>query len=280
MITNILCSIMLFAGVGSVAPADTTPNAQEQTVLRTDSISRAPSDEHCSVELTIDFPTEGPQPLVDSLRSYIGNEMKSFYMARLDDDGQPRAATYTGSLADGKALVDFHAEHILADMKEMYQAYKDSDSDAADLYMVDQSSIRKTSENDSIVTYESGCYQFEGGAHGLYWLEGATFSKKDGQRIKIELDPFMVEEMQPLLSAGLEQYLKDNGAETTVEELMNGGLFMSDGLVPLPSTEPYLTADGVKFIYQEYEIGPYAIGVPTFTIPLDKLTPYLAKDEQ
>lgn len=278
MIANILCSILLMTGTPTFATAGTTATNIQDSVI-TDSISRAPSDKQCSVELVIDYPEKGAQPLTDSLRSYINREAQSFYMARLDGDGMPRSAEYKGQLNDGKALVDFYAESILKDMQDMYHEFVDT-TGAKDLYLMNQSSIRKTSENDSIVTFEASSYQFEGGAHGQYWLEGATFRKSDGTRVEIRLDPFTVNDMQPLLRAGLEQYLQDNGAETTVEELMKGGIFMSDGIIPLPSSEPYLTADGVKFVYQEYEIGPYAIGLPTFTIPLDKLTPYLSKEEK
>lgn len=264
MIANLICGILLMAG------ADT---------LATDSISRAPSDEHCSVELSVDFPTAGPQQLVDSVRTYIADEMKSFYAARLDGDGEPRPATYTGDINDGKALVDFHSEHILSDLQDAYSTFT-AQGGAKDVYMTVQSSIRKSSENDSIVTYESGCYQFEGGAHGLYWLEGTTFRKSDGSRIVIDLDPFQVDDMQPLLREGLKQYLSDNGSSMTVDELVNGGTYMSDGQIPLPSSNPYLTANGVKFVYQEYEIGPYALGTPTFTIPLEKIKPFISHDEQ
>lgn len=263
MIASLICSIMLIAGTDT---------------LVTDSISRAPSDQNCSVELTVDFPTAGPEALVDSIQSYIATEMKSFYMARLDGDGEPHAANYTGDIKDGKALVDFHAEHILADMQDIYRSFT-SDS-GVQTYMTDQGTIRKSSENDSIVTYESGCYQFEGGAHGLYWLEGTTFRKSDGTRIVIDIDPFQVDDMQPLLREGLSQYLKDNGSEMTVDDLINGGTFMTGGQIPLPSSNPYLTADGVKFVYQEYEIGPYALGTPSFTIPLDKIQPFLSHGEE
>ena len=158
MIAEILCSMMLLTN------GDT---------LVTDSISRAPSDAKCSVELTVDYPTAGPEALVDSVRAYIATEVKSFYMARLDGDGSPRPAEYSGDLKDGKALVDFHSEHILADMQDIYRSLtKDV---GTEMYMTDQGHIRRTSENDSIVSYEAGCYQYEGGAHGLYWIEGTTF---------------------------------------------------------------------------------------------------------
>ena len=222
MIAEILCSMMLLTN------GDT---------LVTDSISRAPSDAKCSVELTVDYPTAGPE-----------------------------------------ALVDFHSEHILADMQDIYRSLtKDV---GTEMYMTDQGHIRRTSENDSIVSYEAGCYQYEGGAHGLYWVEGTTFRKSDGKRIVINLDLSKVDAMQPLLREGLATYLRDNGAETTIDDLLKSDTFISDGQIPLPSTNPYLTADGVKFVYQEYEIGPYAIGTPTFTIPLKDIQPFIDNSEE
>lgn len=264
MIAEILCSMMLLTN------GDT---------LVTDSISRAPSDAKCSVELTVDYPTAGPEALVDSVRAYIATEVKSFYMARLDGDGSPRPAEYSGDLKDGKALVDFHSEHILADMQDIYRSLT-KDYGGTEMYMTDQGHIRRTSENDSIVSYEAGCYQYEGGAHGLYWIEGTTFRKSDGKRIVIDLDLSKVDAMQPLLREGLATYLRDNGAETTIDDLLKSDTFISDGQIPLPSTNPYLTADGVKFVYQEYEIGPYAIGTPTFTIPLKDIQPFIDNSEE
>ena len=264
MIAEILCSMMLLTN------GDT---------LVTDSISRAPSDAKCSVELTVDYPTAGPEALVDSVRAYIATEVKSFYMARLDGDGSPRPAEYSGDLKDGKALVDFHSEHILADMQDIYRSLT-KDYGGTEMYMTDQGHIRRTSENDSIVSYEAGCYQYEGGAHGLYWVEGTTFRKSDGKRIVIDLDLSKVDAMQPLLREGLATYLRDNGAETTIDDLLKSDTFISDGQIPLPSTNPYLTADGVKFVYQEYEIGPYAIATPTFTIPLKDIQPFIDNSEE
>lgn len=276
-IKELICAVALATATPAMAQQDTVIIPANE--VATDSISRAPSDKHCSVELAVDYPRDGAQPLTDSLRSYIATELRAFYMPRLDGDGLPRPATYTGSLADGKALVDFHAEHLLADMQDVYQSWV-NDSGPADIYMINQSSIRKTSETDSIVTYEASCYTFEGGAHGSYWLEGATFNKQDGQRMEIDLDPMKLDDMQPLLREGYAKYLNDNGAEITVDEILKGGVFLTDGLIPLPSSNPYLTKEGVKFVYQQYEIGPYAIGTPTFTIPLDELKPYLFTPEQ
>ena len=41
--------------------------------------------------------------------------------------------------------------------------------------------------------------------------------------------------------------------------------------LPLPETEPWLTKEGLQLVYQQYEIGPYAVGMPTVQIPFTKL---------
>lgn len=278
MITSLLCSLTLMAAADTTTCPQTTMSTEAaDTTIVTDTISRAPSSDHCSVELVVDYPVAGKQPLIDNIRTYIADEMESFYMTHIYGDGIATPAHYEGPLSDGNAVVNFHAEKILADMKENYQTFVDS-TGMKDLYMMNQSAIRKTSENDSIVTYEASSYQYEGGAHGQYWLEGACFNKNNGERIEINIDPFDVTDMQPLLREGLEKYLNDNGHGLTIDGLMNGGIFLTDGIIPLPSAAPYLTADGVKFVYGEYEIGPYALGTPNFTIPLEKLKPYLLKE--
>jgi hypothetical protein len=35
------------------------------------------------------------------------------------------------------------------------------------------------------------------------------------------------------------------------------------------------TKDGIEFLYNAYEIAPYAVGASGFTIPYEKIIPYL-----
>jgi hypothetical protein len=41
--------------------------------------------------------------------------------------------------------------------------------------------------------------------------------------------------------------------------------------LPLPQAAPYFTKDGITFVYAQYEIACYAAGMPTFTIPYNKI---------
>lgn len=60
-----------------------------------------------------------------------------------------------------------------------------------------------------------------------------------------------------------------SGSPVTVQQLDS---------FPLPSTPPYFTRKGVTFVYQAYEIAPYAAGIPTFTVDFDDIDKYLSDE--
>jgi hypothetical protein len=50
--------------------------------------------------------------------------------------------------------------------------------------------------------------------------------------------------------------------------------------IPLPSAAPAFTKKGLAFIYQQYEIAPYAAGMVNFDIAYDKIRPFLTAEAQ
>ena len=48
--------------------------------------------------------------------------------------------------------------------------------------------------------------------------------------------------------------------------------------IPLPSAPPTFTRQGLSFVYQQYEIAPYAAGMINFNIPYKKILPFLTDD--
>lgn len=48
--------------------------------------------------------------------------------------------------------------------------------------------------------------------------------------------------------------------------------------LPLPFYDPCLTSEGFVFCYQQYEIAPYAMGMPAFTVSYEKILPYLTDE--
>lgn len=120
--------------------------------------------------------------------------------------------------------------------------------------------------------YES--YIYTGGAHGGSYCIGQTFSAFDGSLV--DLDMFKdgsTDKVLALIKKGLmSQYFKvDSDKEFYNYLLINGNK------LPLPATPPYFTDKGVCFHYQQYEIAPYAAGMPKCVIPFEDLKPYLSE---
>ena len=129
---------------------------------------------------------------------------------------------------------------------------------------------------------------YTGGAHGSQLLDGVSFSKEDGTRLGWSLlDLSKKEDLVALLKEGLKEYLSSPSDKIeTDEQLMDHLLLMDDpdtpedelaAGIPLPSREPYLSRNGLNFIYQEYEVAAYAYGRPDITIPLEKLSGMLSE---
>ena len=84
--------------------------------------------------------------------------------------------------------------------------------------------------------------------------------------------------IQPLLLRGLREYFREAGVELESGELMEVLTLPEEGLVPLPTWEPYPAEDGLVFLYQQYEIAPYASGMPSFVLPFDEVKEFLSAD--
>ena len=80
-----------------------------------------------------------------------------------------------------------------------------------------------------------------------------------------------------LLIAGMLRYYKEADVEMTQDELLDN-LMIEDRTIPLPVWEPYPTAEGLVFTYQQYEIASYAEGMPSFTVPYEEIQPYLTEE--
>ena len=138
--------------------------------------------------------------------------------------------------------------------------------------------LRKTEDTDRYVVFQSMDYIYMGGAHGGVTGEGSmTFSKKDGSYVPNIVDASLSDGMQPLLIAGLLRYYSENGYDTTWDELKES-LFIEDGVIPLPSWQPYPSPEGLVFTYQQYEIASYAEGMPSFVVPYPDIEPFLTPE--
>ena len=103
----------------------------------------------------------------------------------------------------------------------------------------------------------------------MHTFFGVTIRKSDNRRMGWEI---LRSQYNEELQKAMRQGLKDFFEVKTDEELKT--MFFKEEYaynLPMPQCPPLFTDKGIMFVYNPYEIAPYAAGMPTFTIPYDKL---------
>lgn len=186
--------------------------------------------------ITVKYPTDGDPILVNNIREWINEELGGTYKGSLDDTSA-MMSHYTSKLKDefGNSEFDEYCTQV----------------------------IKKTYEDDLIVTFENTTDLYTGGLGGGVMTTGVTFRKKDGKRFSMD----MIQRYYDLKSyvvAGLRKYFQVNNDQDLMENLMNVDDISS---IPAPSLSPWIDKDNVMFQWSKYEISYGAAGAPTISIP-------------
>jgi len=196
--------------------------------------------------------------------------------------GERLIEPFDGNRRDNAAIVDYYRRKAL----ELLDSEAAEDYDYRATYLSQEEledfprweydfCLDKQYETDRYVVFNSTDYVYLGGAHGGVTGQGSpTFDKKDGSLVKDFLREDAREPMQKILLGGLLEYFADNEGMVTEENIFDY-LFVDNRSIPYPEWAPHPAADGLCFVYQQYEIAAYAMGMPSFTIPYDTIRPYL-----
>lgn len=184
---------------------------------------------------------------------------------------------YPGDPTDIQGIIDYYGTCMSDTLKSMTEETKAmiAKGEAPEEIMHDleyEMRMEQMYETSEYVTYSFSTYTDLGGAHPSSSGEGVTFRKKDGRRVGWDIFAsryaFRIDEM---IKEGLKEYF-----EVESDEDLQSMLTINDTyFIPRPQTPPYLTKDGIVACYQQYEIAPYAAGMPNLLFPYDKITPYL-----
>lgn len=130
--------------------------------------------------------------------------------------------------------------------------------------------VKPIATTQKYITFLFTSYVYTGGAHGGAAAIGQTFNSSNGYRLDRDMFRPSTEEavLQLVKEAIAQQYF-----DVPVSQLSDQ-LLLNDSTFPMPVNPPYFTEKGVNFQYQQYEIAPYAAGMPECVIPFDKLKPY------
>jgi hypothetical protein len=108
---------------------------------------------------------------------------------------------------------------------------------------------------DGMASYLKYSYGYSGGAHGMDALTCRTFDLKTGREIFEE----------DLFKPGYEDRLTESLRANLLSSVEDPDMLFETDITP--SDNFYLTSEGITYIYQRYEIGPYAIGIIKVTVP-------------
>lgn len=254
--------------------------AADTLVVNTDScILQEGKIVQCAI--SVDYPTE-PNELSKSIRAILNEELANLYLGSMNGDEIEKQESYKGDLANGNLVIEKYCKDNFAYLKSQMKDLKEADP-RANANMSYDIRLNKEAETDSYVTYHCLSYAYLAGAHGSTFERSFNIVKATGKKLSQVVDTARVKDLQPILRKGVLSYLnQQSGDENQTENeeqitdaQLNDYLFIENGIIPLPSSSPYLAKDGVHFIYQQYEIGPYVMGLVSFTVPLEKIKPYL-----
>lgn len=117
-----------------------------------------------------------------------------------------------------------------------------------------------TFNRDGVLSIATDLYEYVGGAHGMTYREGFTFSLKDGKQLT--LDDLL--HSSDAAKKKLDQMLQ----KETDADNFNFGF---NGLKEDPDF--YVSENGLTVFFQIYEITSYAMGFPTYTFSFADLLP-------
>ena len=250
---------IIVAETDSVAEVDLSV----PVVMDTIALKYSCDDGRFLVDVKVQYPLSGPDVLVDSLRAYIAQELG--------------ASNKKVDLRDGDAVAHVYYDSLLTNMKAEYDDMREElgGEDDGFFSMSDERTIAKSYETEKIITIEDCGSVYAGGAHPLSFAGAASFDRRTGKRLGTWIfKNLKSKELRNEIMRGLREYfeVKKN------EELADILLGVDYRKIPMPSVNPYFSKDGLVFIYGQYEIAPYACGMPQFTIPYSRLEPLLKEE--
>ncbi len=231
---------------------------------------------------SVDYP-QGNDSLAIGVRKFIARELAARYIPRERTDEVKylcKYPVYKGSTNDGKKLVDYYGtgtmRYLAEYRKEMAEFYGSQD-DMPPLYQ--QVKIKKEEETPMYITYSVTDERNMGGAHGSYNFFYVNISKRTFKPVDNMVDSTRIRALQPLLRKGVLWYLRGCGETSAADSTLNGYLLLPEnGMIPLPAHTPWLEKDTLKFVYQQYEIAPYAVGPVSFNVAVKDIKKYLTNE--
>lgn len=283
----------------------------------TEKITVADSSEYAHVSVEAELPLAKDSAMTamrNTLISLIAKDIRDTYNDNEDEIQQLHMPykTFEGDTTDAKAVFAYN----LSQLNKFYTAMTKAERVEYDKFRQEEAAADTTGQTDpdsvavpdpSFRTYEQTCefdtthttskaavfelyaYLNNSEAAHPYSSLGAghvTLRRSDGKWINQFLVDGAEDKMQSLLLDGMVRFFSDACRDESINrKTVYSQLLLCDKdgnetkHIPLPQW-PLLfdKDDGLIFMYKQYEVAPYAAGMPEFTIPLQDVMPYLTED--
>lgn len=174
------------------------------------------------------------------------------------------------------SFANMRGNNYIKDFKELYLKDKAENAQPGGWYQAHCDLKTRTEQNaDTIINYIAEQDTYDGGAHGLFVKSVMNFSTNTGKLVT--LDKILLPGYQTRLNEILLNKLLKQTNSQDINELKEKGYLYSMDMCP--SQFYLINSNGITFIYNQYEIAPYAVGLTELQLTWDELKD-IAKDKK
>jgi len=214
----------------------------------------------CNVVLNVDFATGNNAETAKAINEAIENRLFNMNGLTMQQAVDSFASQYTRDYKQN--LSPLYAQDKEDALKRTWYEYN---------YSIDTET--QEGRDDAVVVYLITLDYYEGGAHGIYQQLVMNFDKQSGKQLTLQ-DVFVPGYEERLTELLLEK-LMDLADVKNMEELKAKDYLFSMDM--FPSENFILGKDNITFIYNAYEIAPYAMGMTELELSYDELSGILKK---
>lgn len=268
--------IALAASACSNRKAASEASVSDSLTVTTDSINwtdsiTTPAGSEATCQISVGYPAEGPAETLDSIQAWIAQRLSTTGSA--SPDAPAPYAGATASFTSGPELIKSVGTEVLTQAKTELLEFE-SEMETNGISYEYMWTIFPDYQTDRFITYTASTYAYLAGAHGSSFNFPQVFEKPSGKRLGWNM---FKSEALPNLTATIKHELMTQYFEVPTESDLAECLLIDPDTLPLPVANPAFMETGVVFIYQQYEIAPYAAGMPSCVIPYASIRPMLTQ---
>ena len=266
-----LLPITIFASVLLLSCASPKPLSVEEENIPSSTIDEV---NIIKGEVTLNLYSKGKADTVESSIEYMFyestdlpykdsvNRMIKEYVSNVVSYGEETIATNSDlSVEFMEAAIGKFADAYNAEMS----SYEDEDDFFGGVWQT-ETSVSIYQENSEFVEVSFDNWDYSGGAHGNAWSEQVMVDIKTGKELK--LDDFFSN--IDLLSSKAESIFRADHEIPAGANLEEAGFWFEDGVFRLNENFVF-NENSIDFLYNQYEIAPYAAGMIVVSIPLNEV---------